>query len=349
MLTNRVFHYLISVLLLTILFTSCKKDPVAPLSIKTVAKQAGFQVTSSAQAISKNGTNIAFDRDSMRFSAGFNHEVTWTITITGLSHPTEHAIKKISGTSDTINPTKNFWIGDSDNIYFFKKNENVQVTLTFFGDQETTIDMGQFRIVRTRIFDGVLVLNFEADDSKNAIITLIGDIYDFTDGEAGKEEIQIEKFKIPDNNLPQAVEGQSYLRLYGQDVLGKPSPFYMGGVNHDSIPFGLTGSTDDIFMNFYVNSNGNRTSKIEAKIYGEGGDEFSKTFEVTWTGWKQLSVRLSDFKLSNAADGPGELTPSKIAQTAFLIHSGNGQPGNKAELLIDHVTFTTGGPFSQSK
>ena len=339
-----------------LLAVSCTKEPAAPLSTQVIAKNDKFEITTQPEAIfDAHPTVLLFEDDTLFFSAGFNQAVTWTITIEGSAHPTNHAVKVITGTSDTINPSKVYWRGASDNIYFFKTEEEVTATLTFFGDNETSIELFKKVIKKIPVFDGVLLSNFETESRSvnGSLIKSASDFNIFFDESGADERVNAFQFAGPESlsdlNLPTPIDGKGYIYISGQDVVGQPDPFFIGGFNNNTILFGINAKPEDVFMNFYAHSNGNRTTKIKAGLVGVGGDEFSAERQVTWTGWKLVSIRLSDFvQTASGQVGPGTLIPSSLTRMSIEIHSGGGSPDNPAEIVIDRISFTIGGPFTQS-
>ena len=83
-------------------------------------------------------------------------------------------------------------------------------------------------------------------------------------------------------------------------------------------------------------------------LTGVGGDGFVAERNITWTGWRLLGVKLSDFTQNAAgALGPGRILPGAIKQFNIAVHSA-GVPGNEVEMYVDFICFTYGKPFNQS-
>jgi hypothetical protein len=161
-------------------------------------------------------------------------------------------------------------------------------------------------------------------------------------------ETKANKNKEP---LPTPVQGNGLIYLRGNDIIGEPSSFFVGGFNAADTDFKLdkNKSNDEIYINFYANSNGNRTTKLVVLMNGIGGDQFKIERVITWTGWKLVSAKLSDFIQSTAGSlGTGKISASSLKRFNFEIHSGDG-PGKEVEIAVDHICFTYGGPFSQAK
>lgn len=335
------------------LLAGCKEDPSIPKSNPFVSASPSFQVLSVSTNKDAN-KNLDFERDSLKFTAEFSEPVSWTITVEANGKANQVASRIINGTSQSINPLDVFFNGSSDNVYFFKKGEVLDVTLSFLG-ADTTVVLEGFTIVETRDFKATsrLIIDCQTGSDSKALLNDESDVNLFFDTDGEDEEIERGRFvrssDIKLKTVPESVEGDRFIYLRGRDVPGKPGSFFIGGFNHAPRNFGLDGSVDETFLNFYANSNGNTTTKIVIEILGVGGDAFRVEKDVTWTGWRLVSIRLSDFVSSNTAPfGTGVISPNTMSDIAFQIHSGNGIVGNEAEIMFDYVTFTKGAPFSQS-
>ncbi len=151
-------------------------------------------------------------------------------------------------------------------------------------------------------------------------------------------------------DMLQAVNGVGYFMLKGQDYSDEPGNFFVGGFNHDPVLYGIdpTKELEDIWVNFYVNSNGNQNTALKVKFYGIKGDEFTKEFEIDWKGWQLVKIKLSDLALENTGQSsPGKLVPSQIKRMGFeaLCNKGVGS-GCNIEVAVDYVTITYDKPFN---
>ncbi len=291
------------------------------------------------------------------FKAELSDSVTWIFTISDLVTGAE---KKIIGTSKNVSAK---WSGDSDNIAFFSKFDpqnpkNLKVELSFIGIDKKVVRFLTFD--RPKLFPNtILVADFE-EDGQAIVKGSVGDPdgwFDFFDTEG--EDETISRGVGPDNIIVarpskasepvESIQGQGYYHLRGDDNSVKPSPFFIGGMGHDAVVYGLPSiSPNEVFLNFYANSNGNTTTKLVVEIAGFGGDLFTKEIAVNWDGWNLVSVRLSDFSLTTSGTiGTGEILTPLLESMKFAIHSGGGVAGSIAEINIDYVTFTIGKPFRQ--
>jgi len=152
------------------------------------------------------------------------------------------------------------------------------------------------------------------------------------------------------SGIVQPVNGVGYFHLHGQDYADEPSNYFIGGFNHDPVLYGIdpTKTVENIWVNFYANSLGNKSTNLKVKFYGIGGDQFSREFSIDWTGWKLVSVRLSDLALEIAGpNAPGKLVPAQLKRMGFemLCNRGAGS-GCEGEVAIDYVTITYDKPFN---
>lgn len=294
-------------------------------------------------------TNINFQDGDVQFGVlNFNETATWKIEITGRQ---SQAKKTLSGTSNELDPEKVKWSGESDNVYFFKRLERCDVVFSVLGTDFKLAE--EFRLARLPEFRGILVGDFE--DQDNAVIP--GDEFNrFFDVNGTDEAIASGRYPditpesvIPD--LPHPVQGDKYTYLRGKDDPASPDPFFIGGFNNTSLNFGLEDRPlDEIFLNFYASTNGNKTTNLIVELTGVGGDLFRANKQVALDGWKKISIKLSEFVLYESGElGPNVIFPEDLKQLAFQIHSGGGLPGNEAELCIDYIVFTYGSPFKQEK
>lgn len=283
----------------------------------------------------------------------FNERATWKIEVRGREST---AVKRLSGTSEGLDPDQVRWKGESDNVYFFKRREMCDVVLTILGTDIRITD--EVRLNRVPLFKGVLVGDFEDPELPNANNPLIprGEFNSFFDVNGTDEEIASGVYPdvlpsdvVPD--LPIPVQGDGYIYLNGKDDAAAPDPFFIGGFNNTALNFGLQDRPlNEIYLNFYAHSNGNRSTNLIVELTGIGGDMFRDEKQVIWSGWRKISVRLSEFVLFESGQlGPNVIFPQQLTQLAFQIHSGGGMPGNEAEICIDYIVFTYGSPFKQEK
>lgn len=368
---NMNFKYYLVAILSSLLFFACKKypDPDLARSEKYVRATENFEIESFESNLTSD--SISFPKESVVFKAEFNEEVSWTITITGKASPEDHAIKVFKGTSMIIDSSLASWDGASDNIYFFKKDEYLNIKLEILGSDKVR-EWDSYYVSSPKDFNAkdnvIVLLNFEGS---GALINEPGSVFTFFDTENKSEFIDSLAFvgsdalvrsncdnldgaidcstlELGKGNIPTPVEGNGLIYVRGKDIVGQPNSFFIGGFNHSPSIYGLDAPLDSIYLNFYANSWGNKTTKLSIELEGIGGDIFKSEKNITWSGWKLVSIKLSDMVLGTAGTlGTGVMIPKALKKLGIQIHSGDG-PGKEAEMLIDYVCFTYGAPFRQS-
>ncbi len=140
-----------------ILQFNCKKEtPATNDDAVPVLKEApiGFAVTSNFSynytPASTTGPSFSDPSTVFYFQAGFNAEVTWTITINDF---TSGAVKTLTGTSSTINESNGRWDGSHDGLYYFNTGDIITATLTFVGSN-IKLSSGTFTITSINAFKG---------------------------------------------------------------------------------------------------------------------------------------------------------------------------------------------------
>lgn len=344
------------VLGLIVAINGCKhplEDEPYPETYKSAS--GDFDVNFFLVLLQEDG-EINFEEDSVWFRAQFNESATWVITIDGLS---SGAQKVLSGTGSTIDSAGTFWNGASDNSAFFSKGESFTVTLSFFGN-DITKTSAPVAIVEPKQFKGLLVSDFEsATEAKGFVVGT--DWFKFFDGETpGDGKLESVAYGVYPNDivwtnsdfehtLPSPIQGKSYYHMEGQDYADQPNDFFIGGFGHDAQRFGITAPLNETYVNFFLTTNGNTTTKIKLEIPGIGGDLFAKELDVTWTGWRMVSIKLSEFVLAESGPlGAGELIPELVGKISFQLMSGGGEAGNLAEANLDYLIITEYKPFSQN-
>lgn len=348
---NKIIKSLLVAVIIPLGMIACKPDPELEKSEKYVSATANFKVSNFKVNIAES-TPIDFTKQQLKFNASFNEEVSWTINIIGLSDPAFHALKTIKGTSKNLDSTLAVWGGESDNAYFFKLNEPLDIKISFLG-ADTSFTFTNYKVGKTKSFHGksaIVVMDFELD-SLQSLVNNVDNVNIFFDTDTKNEELQSGKFITKDAfpGLPVPAQGDYYIYLKGQDIVGEPSSFYIGGFNGTDKKFGLKNAPlDSIYFNMYANSNGNKTTKVVISLDGINGDKFKIERNITWDGWRLVSAKLTDFIQGEVgALGPGKIYPANLKRFNIEIHSGDG-PGKEAELVADFICFTYGKPFSQS-
>lgn len=363
-------YKLLLVLIISTLFFSCSRDEevsgpkyaTASGNLSIIDDKFRVLIDTDTSIVDFVAESVEFSnpddksaKDTVFFFAKMSEEVSWSIAIKGNS---SGALKTLVGTSNSIDFP--YWTGESDNIYFFRKGESVTATLSFVGSDVSK--EYSFIVQETKSYpDMILIGDFEKGaDGRGLVIGTADDPdgwFQYFDVEGDDEEIsyglgpnEIVVKQPSKQSIPvEAVQGEHYFQLRGDDNPTKAGSFFIGGMGHTPVSYGIGSDVllEDIFMNLYLNSNGNTTTKFVIELGGINGDLFTKEMLIDWTGWRQISIRLSDFVQSQVGDnGIGKLLPEQLKSLKFAIHSA-GTSGNVAEVNIDFVTLTFGSPFKQ--
>lgn len=345
----------------------------------TVVDSLMYFVTDTTGNTTENAIRVDFTKQYFSFQASISEPATWYIDIMSV---TSGAMKRLSGFGTTIDSSNVKWYGDSDNLYYFSKGDSCIAKLTVLGTDLVSYSKS-FSVLYSRLDSSfLLVADFEpyggatdaakfcpqhlysdaqVEANKTGTQALVKAWNKFFDTENRDEEIcggyvftnaepGCDKNIACGGDILKAVNGVGYFMLKGQDYSDEPGNFFVGGFNHDPVLYGIdpTKTLEDLWVNFYVNSNGNQNTALKVKFYGIKGDEFTKEFEIDWKGWQLVKIKLSDLALENTGQSsPGKLVPSQIKRMGFeaLCNKGVGS-GCNIEVAVDYVTITYDKPFN---
>ncbi len=321
---------LIVLLISIISFTGCQRETDDFLGNEVIKAPDGFSITTGLAA---STSNADFAVSPVDFTATLSDKVSWQISITGLS---SGAKKTIYGVSNSIDATVASWDGASDNIYHFRNGETVTAILSVTGSDLT--DTVTLAIISTKVFAGTLVADY---DGAGTVTTNWWE--SFKPGELISVSEDYSDIVVP--------QGTECLHLKGEDV--SPDGFigqsgHSGVAGFDFSSFGLPGDPDSVYFNCYVN--GSVGTELEFRMVqtvgGAGeGDEYSYYIPITWSGWKLISVKYSNFvNTLNANATPGQ-SGEYITRIKFVIRALTA--GDEAEANIDYPIFTINKGFEQ--
>lgn len=334
-------------------FASCKRDskddPFLGPEIKP-AKE-GFAITTWVPPVSPGNYASASDV----FAAQFNQEVTYTLTLVGQS---SGAKRVYQGTGVDFDASDFVFQGEADGSKFFKAGETIRATLSVIGSDQT--ESIEYTVSTTKNWavpgEVIYLTNFDGGGFYSA-------------GSFGTQWFAFDDGPLPteltyydyETDLVAPIEGNTYGRISGLDGAGS-SPFFMGGmgtfVTFTPAVSTLSSDPSEIYYNIYLNNNGVNDSRIKVDLRQRDGLGntllvFSNEINVNWSGWRLVSIPLSQF--ANDVDGgstPGaDLTASLSLLNAigFVLLNGESQgAGTAASISIDMITLTKGKPFSQT-
>lgn len=247
-----------------------------------------FVISNNKPNFSRNYSSSFVSSDLATITATFSEKVTWYLSFKGLSSSAKH---KVSGLSQTINYT---WNGISDSLYFFKKGESVEITLSFFGTDK-------FTVKDTLVISDVFKYAGKMTPSAYEPLVINGIVYHFVDdlevpsdtntklSNISQDQADVKCatcFNQKDSDNP--VQGSYSYLLSGKD---DNQNTYIASMNTDKL-YGLakritSGTTEDkLFINFYVYGDGkNPNTSMQVIAYEMDSVAFSKTGTREIEGW----------------------------------------------------------------
>lgn len=333
-------HSILAVFVLTLL--GCNREDVTFAGERAGVASDNFQVTTPFAA---NTSTVNFSAgNTVTFSATFNEEVSYTITITG---QTSGAVKTITGMGSQLNEV---WTGNADLIFFTA--ENVTAELTVLGQTET---YGQVNIGATTTYnpEGVQLANFESGGTTASCWFPSGN------------QIACQT----NYSVSPSLEGSSATRVAGVSV-DKPGDQFVGlsaieprsGVNNNGSYFSVpTTDPDDLYFTVFIYGSGDENVAMFIKFMqdesGNGAHEGASENGFEWqlldlshTGWKKFSIKYSDVPLGGntnfGGNGDGIYRPDQIVKIEFGLWAMD-DPDTAVEFIYDYAVFTAGKPFGE--
>jgi hypothetical protein len=302
------------------------------------------------------------------FHAKLSDKVSWNVDLLGLS---SGAVQRISGTSDIVDAV---WCGGNDGISFFRRGEQVEATLSFYGTDLQVKDT--ITIVSTKIYNDIKgtngVLVSDCEGGKGTLPSTPNAWYNFHDptgsgSPTGPNQEQI--YNAIDTTL-NAVQGKGY---YYMDGVDRPSlnfnwsTFFIEGAGFDygkpilgALPIDV--DPENLYFNVYVYGFGLPNTKFQVGFDEDDNgnniwdpfteDEIDYIIRVDWVGWRLVTFKYTDAKFSNVDPGSGahgnrRYEPKKITKMGFVM---NTDPALfEAKVAFDFPCFTVGHPFSPNR
>ena len=326
-----------------ILFLGCTKDEVEGPLINDI--YGFFEIT---QPLNISNKNPDFSiNEVVKFQMGFNKNIDWKISITGLVSGSN---KVISGFSNSLDSNLNIWNGTTSQFPFFEQ-EYCAIELTFLNESDTLRDT--IEIMAPQLYtDGFIVADFENGFPTDA----------FNKPQGGNT---LATFVIADD-VP--LLGNYYFQMGGMInydwALGKiefkldyssnqisssPDDFYLNlGIFSDTVDL-HTGQ----FVNVLISESDepfDPDNNSVANIFDSNEEVYKLKLYIDWEGWKLISIRYSDFVATNSTAGvvfernPNDIKGIRIACQA--CPSGGSSPSCPENLDrmvrtdLDHIIFT---------
>jgi hypothetical protein len=292
-----------------IVFTSCKHDNTDIVGPSICGITEKFSINT---ALNVNSSTPDLSSTPLLFSASFNENARWKIVVKGTQ---SGAIKEISGVGKTISEN---WDGNSDNVYFFRK-ELCKTTL--YITCKDPIQGPQFTLTGTKVYGGVLVSNFDGSG-------LVSTWSTSSQGTLNKASI---------DSVITPPQGKYYYTMQGVD---DDADYGVGLLMHNGVTYNLSTNPDSVFLNVYLY--GIPNTRVDLRVLELDGDQYTYVQSVTWSGWKLISVPYSSFDLSSGTGVNGK-NPNLCNRVRFLLKS--SPPGATVECSLDYIVFTQGKPF----
>jgi hypothetical protein len=377
---KRLFMFVILASLVSgITISGCKRKKADYLGPEYITAPDNLVVTGFAAS-----SNVNFQTGACSTQADFSARVSYTITYRGL---TSGAVKQYIGVSDKLDATVpgGVWNGSHDNLYFFHKGEQVEVTLSFLRSEvnyKDTITIQEIRntfpanpqLVRV---GGPLYFSYEiANPATGGYFPL-----QFWFSEAKNTADKFAFYALASDYGIKAIDGVKTFRIAG--VSDQPNGYFVGGIQHRSnttaflLPTTWT-DPSQIYFNVYLYGNGQRNTIVNLEFHesdatnatngptkkdcggstvGASGhdpctdDAWVMAVPIDFTGWRLVSFRYSDFLRSGEAgaggSGNNQIEPIRVARIQLGVVS---TPAfTKADVIFDYPVITYGAPFDPTK
>ena len=316
-------------------FLSCRKDATKIDGPSIEELYSSFKVLANFKA-NKDSVDFASGA-TVGFSATFNKIVSWKITITGT---TTKARKVFSGQSKSIDAASTVWNGTTTYFPLFAA-ENCIAKLTIDGVTDTF--QVPIKIKNTRVINTSLVIADYENGFNAAWVKFVqtGANMDFN--------IKSDTSKV---------QGNSYLNMAGTvnwDWLIGLIDYPASAYSTTSNTLNLNANPDAVYFNCLIygvpNTNMSKVlfqfkedENADGVFNANNEDEYALNIDVTWTGWKLISIKYSDITaLVNGQPvtpkGNSIHNPNKIGKISML-HLADKALG-AAACKIDFICFTS--------
>lgn len=344
---------------------SCHRSKESFVGNQYVAATKDFYV--KKDSFVANTTTADFGTANVYFNADFSNDVTWFITIKGLS---SGAVRKVTGLSYNLNAQNAIWNGGHDDLNFFQVGEYAVAELTFLGSSIVLRDTIFIQHAKRYNDQGVVLGNngvsgdldgFEGTFRfHNNLQWTYGSYsdgpvppaYELDNFNSGKESI--------DSLVPQ-FQGKIAATLAGTD---NNHSYFVGGLKrvltlaeYNSIPH----DPDSVYVNIFLYGKNDPHSYInysfeesdnDSTVHVDSKDDtYTYQFSLNHSGWKLFYVKYS--QLSRATDpnyggsGNGIPEPHKLRNVDFNLIS--SPAGNTVGVTFDYPIITFGHPFNPNE
>ncbi len=313
------FFVACSLLALTVLGYSCKCSRTTEDTTPKICPSSSFVASPITATSSSTPINV---NEGVTFSSTFNEIAQWKLVVKA----TSGAYKSFEGKSNNVQV---IWYGDAQSEVFFAAGDAVSVDL-FVSCKDEPLSSEGFNIGIATDFTKVGVL---CSDFDQGIVP--PNNYNFTP--RGLVTLSMSDYHPSPN-------GGSYFNITGTS----PTPvWYFDGFGLDwssSTPPAFLNTAklhqdpSKVYLNVLVSSGASTNSQYQLTVsekYNGALKQRKFVKDITWTGWKVVTVKLSDI---------GILDPTQIKTIAFGLGAAKTQQ-LQGELNIDLVLLTNDHPL----
>jgi hypothetical protein len=328
------YRFILGLFLAAGLLSGCDHD-TDPDGPNLVDRFGPFNVI---QNLESNREQVDFSNGELVvFSAEFNKNIEWVITITGQSNG---AVKTTEGSNRLLNAENATWEGGITDLPLFKE-EMVTVILTV-PEEPDYADTLEIDITGTRVYPGMVFWDFE---------------------EPAGSDISLGNFEFELSNntgrqtMPVAAEGEYFWLMEGTDNV-VPN-FFVGliaispmvnDVTYVELP---TLIPDNLYFNFFLYCDGRphgiaviqfAFDSNDNEVFDDGIDQtfqLEGDFPLDFEGWRLYSHTMAATGIN------AEQLEKIVAIRVILISDMNAQPmpPEQVQFGIDFMTFTSGAPL----
>lgn len=330
----------ISIILVALTLISCEKDEMRGALLGYASDD--FKVL---EAFSSSSESVDFKSENeIQFSAKFNEEVQYTITIVG---DESGATKEITGIGKDLAVT---WDGGAELVFFQK--ETVTVTLTVLGVDEA-LETKKVEIKEVYKPTGVQLANFEPGGSRANC---------WFPGENNLDcNISYEPETKLEGNYAHLVKGISVDKP-GDQFVGLASIAPRSGINRTGRYFTTpTLVSEELYFNIFIYGIGDDNVAMFIKFMqdddGNGSHESDREngfeqqiLDLSHEGWKLFSFPYSSVPLGGntnfGGNGDGIHRPDKIRKIELGLWAMKNT-SDSVQFIYDYAAFTAGKPFGE--
>lgn len=283
--------------------------------------------------ITNAGNTVDLSKGGLHITGSLGEIVQWELKISN-----DDKQKVYFGQSDTIDI---YWYGQGDkfdgqNMQFANGSASIEFEIVCLD-----VITKDFNVQGTQRFDnisskfGLLIRDWD----QNGYFPVIAPTFSGADGWAGSGS-GANPFTFNYEATSPSPAGGLYSEFYA--VTTAPA-WYLGASSFPVSGIAATLNTtsaDDVYLNYFVKADKNLPNAGSQVILKVGGSQFKFTEDITWTDWKLISHKLSEFK-SNTGD------PLNTADITEVVLQIGAQPEAATELRVmyDFFLLTSGEPL----